>query len=141
MFEQCKPDIIVLLGDRYEILASAIAALTNQIPIAHLHGGELSEGVIDDSIRHAITKMSNLHFVASAEYRRVIQLGESPGLVYNFGALGIENILRIKLYNLETLSKELNIKFLNKNLLVTFHPVINEELSPAEQIRVASSIK
>ena len=124
---QLKPDMLLILGDRYEILVAAIAAMMAKIPIAHLHGGELTEGAFDDSIRHSITKMSHLHFVATDEYRnRVIQLGEQPDRVFNVGGLGIENIYKLKLLSKKKLQDILNFKFFKKNLLITFHPVTLE---------------
>lgn len=126
-FERLKPDLLVLLGDRYEILAAAQAALVANIPVAHIHGGELTEGAIDESIRHCITKMSQIHFVAAEPYRkRVIQLGESPDKVFNFGAPGVEAILRLKKMDLSDLEKELNFKLGDKFFLVTYHPVTTE---------------
>jgi GDP/UDP-N,N'-diacetylbacillosamine 2-epimerase (hydrolysing) len=122
-----KPDILLILGDRYEIFVAAIAAMIARIPIAHLHGGELTEGAFDDSIRHSITKMSHLHFAATEEYRkRIIQLGEQPGKVFNVGGAGIENIFRLNLLSRDELEVLLNFKFLKKNLLITFHPVTLE---------------
>lgn len=97
-YEDLKPDIVVVLGDRYEIFSAVSTAMIARIPIAHLHGGEATEGLIDEPIRHSITKMSHLHFTAADEYRnRVIQLGEHPDRVYNVGGMGIENIKRLKL--------------------------------------------
>ncbi len=122
-FEQLKPDLIVLLGDRYEVLMAGSAAMLTRIPVAHLHGGELTLGAIDDSIRHAVTKMSHLHFVANDEYRRrVIQLGEEPSTVFNVGGFGLDSLTRLKLLSRETLQTELKFEFQNKNLLITFHP-------------------
>lgn len=122
-FQQLQPDIILLLGDRYEILAAATAAMTLRIPIAHCHGGEATEGVIDESIRHSITKMSHLHFTATDLFeKRVIQLGEQPDNIFNLGALGIENINRTKFLSKNELEQNLNFSFLSKNYLVTFHP-------------------
>ena len=127
LFNNIKPDLLVILGDRFEILSAGIAAMINNIPIAHLHGGELTEGLIDESIRHSITKMSQIHFVASKEYkRRVLQLGENEKLVFNVGGLGIDNIKNLKLMNKRELESSLNFKFSKKNLLVTFHPVTLE---------------
>jgi GDP/UDP-N,N'-diacetylbacillosamine 2-epimerase (hydrolysing) len=124
---QLKPDMLLILGDRYEILVAAIAAMMAKIPIVHLHGGELTEGAFDDTIRHSITKMSHLHFVATDEYRnRVIQLGEQPDRVFNVGALGIDNIYKLKLLNKKELEDILDFKFFKKNLLITFHPVTLE---------------
>ena len=119
-----KPDILVLLGDRFEMLAAATAALIAGIPIAHLHGGEITEGAFDDAIRHALTKMSHLHFVANSEYRRrVIQLGEEPHRVFDVGGLGVDAIKRITLLDKKTLEDSLGFRFSERNLLVTFHPV------------------
>ena len=132
---QLKPDIIVLLGDRYEIFAVAATATALNIPIAHIHGGELTEGAIDDAFRHSITKMSHLHFTSTKEYReRVIQLGESPKKVFYTGALGIENIKVLKLLSKKELEKKLGFKFLEKNLLITFHPETITRLTPKKQI-------
>ncbi|MGI0483577.1 UDP-N-acetylglucosamine 2-epimerase [Geminocystis sp. CENA526] len=100
--ERLKPDILVVLGDRTEMLAIAETALILRIPLAHIHGGETTEGAIDEAIRHSITKMSHLHFVAAKEYeKRVIQLGENPEKVFNFGAIGIDNIAKLKLLERE----------------------------------------
>ncbi len=124
VWNKIKPDIIVVLGDRFEILAAVVASMIAKIPVAHIHGGETSEGVIDEAIRHSITKMSHFHFVAAKEYEsRVIQLGEKPSTVFNFGAPGIENIKRLKLFQRHELEKELGIKFGKTNFLVTYHPV------------------
>ena len=126
-FSKLKPDMLLILGDRYEILIAAIAAMMAKIPIAHLHGGELTEGAFDDSIRHSITKMSHLHFVTTDKYRnRVIQLGEQPDRVFNVGAPGNDNIYKLKLHSKKELEDVLNFKFLEKNLLITFHPVTLE---------------
>lgn len=133
-FEELKPDIIVLLGDRTETFAAASAALITGIPVAHIHGGEITEGAYDDAIRHSITKMSHLHFTSAEEYRhRVIQLGENPKTVFNIGAPGIDNILNTELLGKEELEEKLGIKFRKKNLLITFHPVTLEENSAGEQ--------
>ena len=126
-FEELKPDIIVLLGDRFEIFSAASAALVAQIPIAHIHGGETTEGAFDEALRHSITKMSYLHFTSTDVYRsRVIQLGESPERVFNVGSLGVENISKIDKLTKQELEKELGFLFKEKNLLVTFHPVTLE---------------
>ncbi len=123
IFSKFKPDLLIILGDRYEILAAVLAACFENIPIAHIHGGERTEGLIDESIRHAITKFSHLHFVACEIYRkRVIQLGENPKNVYNVGGLGVDAINELKLLNKSEIEKKLNIKFRNKNLLITYHP-------------------
>lgn len=127
------PDMVVILGDRYEMLAAASAAMVHRIPIAHIHGGETTEGAIDESIRHAITKMSYLHFAATEPYRnRIIQLGESPERVFNVGALGIENIKTIKLLDKESLEKSIDFKFSDNTVIVTYHPVTLEKQSSAE---------
>lgn len=135
-FSQLSPDIVVLLGDRYEILAATEAALVANIPIAHIHGGELTEGAIDDSIRHAITKMAHLHFVAASEYRdRVIQMGENPTHVYEVGAAGIDNIVKIPLLTLQELEKCLDFSLGNKFFLVTYHPVTVENAKRADALQ------
>lgn len=121
---ELKPDLIVALGDRFEIFSAVAAALVARIPVAHLHGGELTEGAFDEAIRHSITKMSHLHFVANEEYRRrVIQLGEQPRRVFTVGGLGIDNICRLKLLKRKELEAVLDFKLGKKNLLITFHPV------------------
>lgn len=126
-FSRQKTDIVVLLGDRYELLSVAIVAMNYQIPIAHIHGGETTEGAIDECIRHAITKMSYLHFTSCEEYRnRVIQLGENPNRVFNVGGLGVENIKNVKPMTLPELEKSLNFSLKGKFAVVTFHPVTLE---------------
>lgn len=133
---ELKPDLMLLLGDRYEIFAAASAAMIARVPIAHLHGGETTEGAFDESIRHSITKMSHLHFVAAEEYRkRVIQLGEDSGRVFKVGGLGIDSIHRLQLLSRDELQKALDFKFLGRNLLVTFHPVTLECNTAAEQMK------
>lgn len=122
--ERLRPDCLVILGDRYEALAIAQVAAVMRIPIAHLHGGELTEGAYDDPIRHAITKLSHYHFVASEEYRgRVIQMGENPVSVWNVGALGIENISTVPRVPLTTINQKFNLDLRQPFLLVTYHPV------------------
>jgi GDP/UDP-N,N'-diacetylbacillosamine 2-epimerase (hydrolysing) len=134
-FADIKPDLILLLGDRYELLSAAAAAMIARIPIAHLHGGETTQGAFDEAIRHSITKMSHLHFVAAEEYRRrVIQLGEDPERVFNVGGLGIDNILRLNFLTRHELEKELNFKLRQRNLLITFHPVTLENNTTAKQM-------
>ena len=134
IFNSLKPDLIVVLGDRYEIFSACIAAMTARIPIAHLHGGETTEGVIDESIRHSITKMSHLHFVATDLYKkRVIQLGEIPNNVFNVGGLGIDNIKNLKLLEKNELEKALDLRFSKKNLLITFHPETLSEMKSGDQ--------
>lgn len=119
------PDVLVLLGDRYEVLAAAQAAMLARLPIAHLHGGEATEGLIDEAIRHAVTKMSHLHFVAAEEYRqRVIQLGEHPDRVHEVGALGLDGIVRAEPLTLEELADDLGLRLDQRPLvLCTYHPV------------------
>jgi len=132
---QLKPDLILVLGDRYEIFAVAASAMIARIPIAHLHGGEITEGAFDEAIRHSITKMSHIHFVAADDYRqRVIQLGEQPERVFNVGGLGIDNILRLKLLTCDELEEMLNFKLKKRNLLITFHPVTLEQNTSAHQM-------
>ena len=130
-----QPDLLLVLGDRFEIFAAAAAALIARIPIGHIHGGESTEGLIDESIRHSITKMSHYHFVASEEYRnRVIQLGEDPDRVYKVGGLGVDNIMRSKILSLHDLETAIDFKFLSQNFLVTFHPVTLEKDTSARQM-------
>ena len=129
-----KPDMLILLGDRYELASAALAALVARVPIAHIHGGETTEGAIDEAIRHSITKMSWLHFVAAEEYgRRVIQMGEDPGRVHLVGGMGVDAIRKTKLLNKQDLQKSLGLRFGKKNLLITFHPVSLESGSAGRQ--------
>jgi len=133
---ELNPDLIVVLGDRFEIFSAVSAALVARIPVAHLHGGESTEGLIDEAIRHSITKMSHLHFVAAGEYKqRVIQLGEQPERVFLVGGLGIDNIKRLKLLERNTLEVDLGFKFDKRNLLITFHPVTLEKASAVKQMQ------
>lgn len=130
-----KPDLVLVLGDRFEIFAAVSAALVARIPIAHLHGGEATEGLIDEAIRHSITKMSHLHFVAAEEYRRrVIQLGEQPSNVHLVGGLGIDNIKRLELLSRVELEASLEFSLGAKSLLVTFHPVTLETATAEDQM-------
>ncbi len=134
---QLQPDIIVVLGDRFEIFAAVSAALVARIPVAHLHGGETTEGAFDEALRHSITKMSHLHFVAADVYRqRVIQLGEQPERVFLVGGLGIDNIKRLSLLSKAELEKSLDFKLAAKNLLITFHPVTLETATAADQMQM-----
>ena len=134
VFEKLKPDLLVVLGDRFEILAATAAALVARIPVAHIHGGEVTEGAYDDAIRHSITKMSNLHFVATEKCRkRVIQLGEDPNSVFLVGGLGVDAINNVELFTREELQVELGMKFLEKSLLITFHPETLGGKDPAAQ--------
>jgi UDP-N-acetylglucosamine 2-epimerase (non-hydrolysing)/GDP/UDP-N,N'-diacetylbacillosamine 2-epimerase (hydrolysing) len=123
-FERLRPDVVVVLGDRFEILAAAQAAMAARIPIAHIHGGEATEGLIDEAIRHAVTKMAHLHFVAAEPYRRrVIQMGEQPSHVFNVGATGIDNIVRLRLLDRSAIGELLGIPLESPTFLVTYHPV------------------
>lgn len=134
-FKELRPDIVVLLGDRYEAMAVALACTICNIPVAHIHGGETTEGAMDEVFRHAITKAAHLHFTSCETYRqRVIQLGEDPRRVFNTGALGVENALTIPLLGREALAKELSIKFDKKNILVTFHPATFEPGQAKRQV-------
>lgn len=142
-FDESKPDAVLLLGDRYEILAVACAATNCMVPIFHLHGGETTEGAIDEAIRHAITKMSYLHFTSTETYRkRVIQLGESPDRVYNVGAVGVENVLKEPKLTKEELDKSIGMKLDAPYAVVTFHPVTlegNVELQCEELIKAINA--
>lgn len=129
------PDLIVVLGDRFEIFSAVSAALVARIPVAHLHGGETTAGAFDEALRHSITKMSHLHFVAAEEYRqRVIQLGEQPDRVFLVGGLGIDSIKRLKLLDRAELEASLDFKLGLKNLLITFHPVTLETATASDQM-------
>jgi len=136
-YEDLKPDIVLVLGDRYEILSVVSAAMIAKLPIAHLSGGETTEGAFDEAIRHSITKMSHLHFTAANEYKnRVIQLGEHPSRVFDVGGLGIDNIKKLKLLNREEFEKSIDFKLNKQNILVTFHPVTLENTTAKEQFQV-----
>jgi len=135
-FARLKPDILVGLGDRFELFAAVVAAMVSRVPVAHIHGGEATEGVIDEPIRHSITKMSHLHFTSTEAYRkRVIQLGEQPKRVFNVGALGLDNIRNLRLLGRAELEKRLNFTLGEKNLLVTFHPVTLETSTSESQFK------
>jgi len=135
-YDSLKPDIVVVLGDRYEIFSAASAAMVARIPMAHIHGGETTEGAFDEAIRHSITKMSHLHFTATDEYRnRVIQLGEHPDRVFNVGGMGVENIKRLKLLNKEEFEESIKFKLNKKNILVTFHPATLENSTAEKQFQ------
>ena len=131
-----QPDMVILLGDRYELLAASTAALISRIPIGHIHGGETTEGAFDEAIRHSITKMAWWHFVACEEYKkRVIQLGEDPKRVYIVGGMGVDAIKKTKLLNKINLEKAIDFKFGKKNILVTFHPVTLEKETSKKQFK------
>jgi GDP/UDP-N,N'-diacetylbacillosamine 2-epimerase (hydrolysing) len=135
IWPQLRPDIVVVLGDRFEILAVATAAMIARVPIAHIHGGETTEGAVDESIRHAVTKMAQVHFVAAEDYRRrVIQLGEHPDRVFLVGGLGIDSIQRLPLMDRVELERALDFSLGLKNLLVTFHPATLDERATSTQV-------
>ena len=135
-YTQLKPDIVVVLGDRYELLAASTAALFARIPIAHISGGETTEGAFDEAIRHSITKMAWWHFVAAREYRnRVIQLGENPNRIFNVGGMGVDGIKKTKLLRKPNLERKIKFKFIKRNLLVTFHPVTFENKTSKKQFK------
>jgi GDP/UDP-N,N'-diacetylbacillosamine 2-epimerase (hydrolysing) len=135
-YENLQPNLIVVLGDRYEIFSAVSAGMIARIPIAHLHGGEATEGSIDESIRHSITKMSQLHFTSAKEYRnRVIQLGEHPDRVFSVGGLGIDNIKKLKLLTKGNFEQAIGFSLNKKNILVTFHPVTLEKSTAKTQFQ------
>lgn len=130
------PDLVIILGDRFEALGMAQAAMLARVPIAHINGGESTFGLIDEAIRHAITKMAHLHFVSNSKYKkRVVQLGESPLTVFDVGALGVENALTVSRLSKKELEEDLGFKFKRRNILVTFHPVTLQSLSAGDQVR------
>ena len=134
-FDELKPDLVLVLGDRFEIFAACSAALLARIPIAHIHGGEVTAGSYDEAFRHSITKMASIHFVAAEEYKkRVIQLGEDPSSVHFVGGLGVDAIKELDLLSKDEIEQNLAIKFADKSLLVTFHPATLEDQAPAAQM-------
>lgn len=134
VFDRVKPNLILVLGDRFEIFSAVSAAMIARIPVAHCHGGESTEGLIDEPIRHSITKMSHIHFAATEKYKnRILQLGENPSNVYNVGGLGVENINRLTLLTKEELESSIQFKFSDLNILITFHPVTLENYSAKHQ--------
>lgn len=137
VFNRISPDALILLGDRYEILSVASAATIFTIPIIHLHGGEITEGAYDDSIRHAISKLSTIHFTSTAAYRqRLIQMGEQPEHVFNVGAIGLDNIVDLQLLDRAELEKTLGIVLRKYNYQVTFHPETLSDMSSEEQFKI-----
>lgn len=135
-FELNRPDLLLILGDRFEIFSVVQAAMVHNIPTAHIHGGEVTEGAIDDSIRHSITKMSYLHFTSNENHKkRVEQLGENPSNVFSVGAPGLDNIKKLNLFSRLDLEKELGCKFNKKNILITFHPVTTSEEKTIEETK------
>ncbi len=136
VIRKLKPDVFIILGDRCEMLGSAIAAMIFRIPIAHIHGGEITYGAYDDSVRHSITKLSHLHFPAHNQYKnRLIQLGENPKTIFNYGGLGAHSIFNTKILKRLDLEKMLKIKLKKKIILVTFHPVTLEKNQSISQIK------
>ena len=136
VFSDLKPDILVICGDRYEMLAAAVTAHILGIPIVHLHGGETSEGAIDEAFRHSITKMAYIHFPAAEVYRqRIIQLGEAPGRVYNFGAPGLDQLEHQELLTRAQLEKAIGFDLSGQFAIITFHPVTLEKTSPVAQVK------
>ena len=130
LIKKDKPDLFIVLGDRYEIFAASLAAYLNKVPVAHIHGGEITQGSLDDGFRHCISKMSNLHFVCHKDYqKRLIQMGENPKTVFNVGALGVENIYNTKLLNKKQLRESLKIKLKKNIILVCLQPEITKELT------------
>jgi UDP-hydrolysing UDP-N-acetyl-D-glucosamine 2-epimerase len=135
VFERLAPQMVLIAGDRFELLAAAQAALVARIPVAHIAGGDTTEGAYDEAIRHSITKMSHVHFVTNARARqRVLQLGEDPTKVFNFGSPGLDFIRKASLLSREQLQARLNFGFRARNVLVTFHPATLEQRSSAEQM-------
>ncbi len=134
-YSELKPDLIVLLGDRYELFSAAVPALLSEIPIAHIHGGETTEGSFDEATRHCVTKMASLHFASTEVYRkRIVQLGEKPECVFNYGAPGLDNIYRIKCPSKKELEEALEFDLKGTVALVTCHPVTLEAKDVKEQI-------
>jgi UDP-hydrolysing UDP-N-acetyl-D-glucosamine 2-epimerase len=134
--DRLRPDMLVILGDRFELLAAAQAALIARVPVAHIAGGDTTEGAYDEAIRHSITKMSHLHFVTNElARRRVLQMGESSACVFNFGSPGVDCIRRMTLMDRPTLERELAFRFRLRNLLVTFHPVTLDSTNSAAHMR------
>lgn len=133
-FEECRPDAMIVLGDRYETLAVCCAAMNARIPIFHLHGGETTEGAIDEAIRHSLTKMSYLHFTSTEAYRkRVIQMGEAPNRVFNVGAMGVENALNTQCMSITELEESIGFELGEKYVVGTFHPVTLETATAGRQ--------
>lgn len=134
-YKKLRPDVVVLLGDRYELLSAAMPAVVSKIPLAHIHGGETTQGAIDEAVRHCITKMSLVHFASTEVYRsRIIQMGESPKFVFNYGAPGLDNLHKLKLVNKEELQEELEFDLHGGTAIITYHPATLEKRSAKEQI-------
>ena len=143
IFSKRKPDLVIVLGDRYELLPGAICCLINRYNLAHIHGGEVTSGAYDDEIRHCISKIAQLHFVTHKVHKmRLIQMGENKKNIFNVGGLGVDAIQKTKIVKKNEIEKKLNFKFLKKNLLVTFHPVTKEQINTKNQIdNLLSSLK
>lgn len=141
-FSKSNPDLLIILGDRYEIFGVAVSAFINRIPIAHIHGGELTFGALDDGFRHSITKFSQIHFSSTDTYkRRIIQMGESPENVYNVGSIGINNIENLTLLEKVDLEEALNFKFKENNFIVTFHPqTLNQDKNMSHLKEILNSL-
>ena len=136
IFNRIKPDLLIVLGDRYEILASVISAHLSKIPVAHIHGGEVTHGVIDDAFRHSITKMSQIHFTANKTYKkRITQLGENPNNIFIVGGLGVDSINNTKLFSKDYLVKKFKLKFNKFNYLVNYHPETLNKISTKNKIK------
>jgi GDP/UDP-N,N'-diacetylbacillosamine 2-epimerase (hydrolysing) len=136
LFDTATPDLLVVLGDRYEIMSAVIAANFHQIPVAHIGGGDTTLGAVDEWIRHSITKMSWLHFVSNPlSKKRVIQLGENPKRVFITGSLGVDRLMNIKLLSKKSIEKKMKFKFNKKNILITYHPVTLEKNTSASQFK------
>ncbi|MBI5240026.1 MAG: UDP-N-acetylglucosamine 2-epimerase (hydrolyzing) [Elusimicrobia bacterium] len=135
-YSRLKPDLLVVLGDRYEILSAASAALPFRLPVAHIHGGEATEGLIDEQIRHAVTKLSHIHFPATETYReRLLRMGEAPGRVFRFGSPGLDGIQRLPLHSKAALAEELRLPMQEPWGIVTYHPVTLERGCAAQESR------
>lgn len=135
-FARLSPDIVVMLGDRFETFAAAQAAMVSRIPIAHIAGGDTTEGAVDEAVRHSISKMSQLHFVTNElSAKRVRQLGENPDYIFNLGSPGLDNIRRLELLDRKQLEQKLDFHFRNMNLMVTFHPVTLDEIPSSKQLQ------
>jgi GDP/UDP-N,N'-diacetylbacillosamine 2-epimerase (hydrolysing) len=143
IFTKSKPDLMIILGDRYEMLAAAIASHISGVPIAHIHGGEVTVGAVDEAFRHSITKMSHIHFVANKIYKnRVIQLGENPKNVFVTGGLGVDSIKTTKLLNKRQIENKLGINFCKKNIIVNFHPeTLNKKKIKAQLNELLKALK
>ena len=134
IFSEIKPDVLVVLGDRFDLLPAVITCLVNNVIVAHIHGGETSEGAIDESIRHSVSKMSHIHFPAAEEYReRLIQLGEDPENIFNYGAPGLDNIYKLKFLSKEEFFKKTGLDKNKVTAIVTFHPVTLDDITAKEQ--------